>query len=501
VRAARASRRGWRNLAAATILAALPIGLVVGGAAAATRRGASTLQWHSCDTRFRCASLPVPINYARPSEGTLKLALVELPATGSHPVGDLLLNPGGPGGSGIQFLEQTPFPAALRRSFTLVSFDPRGVGQSDPVRCVGAAGIRSFIALNPAPATPAAVSTVVAATKSFDRACAAHTSHLLLENLSSAATVQDMNSIRVALGEAKLNYLGFSYGTFFGELYAQRYPTHIRAMVLDGVVDPAQSQTTSDLQQAQGFETDLKQFFAWCPTNATCHRELPTGARASYDQLFGTLASGASLPAYLKAIYGGVQKVTIGTAEVALAGSLYSKQSWPDLAQAIQQGLGGDGTLLAAIAYQYEGLQVNGTFDNELAAEVATSCLDRPSPTKVSTYEKLSDVMAKAAPDFGASEAWGTLTCAYWPVRPQLTPHAVRAPASPPILLVGSTADPATPYRWAKAVAGQLAHARLLTRVGPGHTAYFYSTCIQAKVNRYLETLRLPPPHTVCPTN
>lgn len=503
-RAPRRRRARFSALVAACAAALGLAGVLPAGAQAAARSSAApagTLSWHSCAKRFRCASLAVPIDYAAPQKGSLKLAVIELPATSAHPVGDLVMNPGGPGGSGLQFLEQTPFPAALRRSFNLVSFDPRGVGASDPVRCTDAAGIRQVIALNPAPTTPAQVAEVVRVTKAFVAACAAHTSRLLLENISSAATIQDMDRLRAALGEAKLNYLGFSYGTFLGELYAARYPSHIRAMVLDGVVDPSLSSTASDLQQAVGFETDLKEFFAWCPTDATCHKELPQGAKAAYDQLFGRLAGGQSLPAYLKPRFGGVQKVTLGTAEVALAGSLYSKQTWSDLAQAIQQGLAGDGTLLAVIAFEYEGLQNNGQFDNEIAAEIATSCVDRPSPTRLSEYERLSNVMAKAAPDFGAGEAWGTLACAYWPVAPQLRPHAIAAPAAPPVLLVGSTADPATPYRWATAVAHQLRHARLLTRNGPGHTGYFSSSCVRQHVDTFLATLRLPAPGTTCASN
>ncbi len=503
----RASRRLFAAIGAAALVASAS-GIVLGAApaigSAATKTTTTTpsasLSWHSCDKKFRCARLQVPIDYQAPSKGSLSLALVELPSTSAHPVGDLLMNPGGPGGSGVQFLEQNPFPASLRHLFNLVSWDPRGVGGSDPIHCVGTATMRRLIGLNPAPTTPAEVAQVVKATKSFVHQCTAHTPKLLLENVGSIQTIQDMNRIRVALGETKLNYLGFSYGTYLGELYAARYPTHIRAMVLDGVVDPALNTVTSDVQQAQGFETDLKDFFAWCPTNKACTSELPQGARNAYDTLFGAFAHGHSIPAQLPAKFGGLQQVNLGVAEVALAGSMYSRQSWPDLALALQQGLARNGTELIAIAYYYEGLQANGTFDNELAAEVATDCVDRPSPTKLSTYKTLSDQMARVAPDFGASEAWGSLTCAYWPVKPQATPHPITAKGAPPILLVGSTADPATPYRWAQAVAHQLAHAVLLTRQGPGHTGYFFSTCIQADVNRYLATLKLPAPGTVCPT-
>lgn len=481
------------------------LGLAVTGSSGASAAAgpAAALRWHSCDGRFRCSGMAVPVSYAHPQGTSLHLAVVELPATGPHPLGDLVLNPGGPGASGVDFLEQSAssFPAGLRRVFNLVSFDPRGVERSDPVHCVGAAGIRRLVALDPAPADAAQVAKVVAAAKAFDAACAAHTSRLLLENVGTRATVRDLDRLRAALGEAKLDYVGFSYGTYLGELYAKAYPGRVRAMVLDGAVDPALSTPAAELVQARGFESDLQAFFAWCPGSSTCRTLLPGGARKAYGHLFARLAGGATIKASLQPRYGGIQQVTLGVAEAALVGSLYDKTTWVDLARALQAGLRGDGSLLAAIAYAYEGLQANGTFTNMVAANTAINCVDRPSPGSLSTYERLSRQMAKAAPDFGASEAWSSLACAYWPVAPQGAVGPVHAPGSPTILVVGSTGDPATPYAWAKAVTHQLDHAVLLTRSGPGHTAYFSSRCIRSLVDRYLERLALPAPGRVCPSN
>jgi pimeloyl-ACP methyl ester carboxylesterase len=474
----------------------------VAGAAAipasASSSGTSHLSWHRCGSHFRCAGLPVPLDYADPAAGHLSLAIIELPATGAHVIGDLVMNPGGPGGSGLEFLETTSFPPALRASFNLVSFDPRGIGQSDPVTCEGPPGIRSLIALDPDPSTAAEISTVVQAAKAFDRSCTQHSSMTLLEHVGTRDTVRDLDRIRAALGQAKLDYMGFSYGTYIGELYAQMFPSHVRAMVLDGVVDPALSSTAEVGQQAKAFEVDLGDFLAWCPGNKSCARELPQGARAAYEQLFQGLAAGDRLVAQLKPEYGGTQEVTLGVAETALAGSLYSDQSWPYLASAIAQGLDGNGGLLAALAYSFEGLMPNGRFANLLAAGTAISCVDRPYPSTITTYEKLAARLAKVAPDFGAADAWSDLGCAYWPVRPEGNVGAIHAEGSPSILVVGSTGDPATPYPWAQAVARQLDHAELLTRRGPGHTAYSNSTCIDRWTDRYLETLALPPKNTVC---
>jgi pimeloyl-ACP methyl ester carboxylesterase len=461
--------------------------------------------WTACPgyKSFRCAWVPVPIDYAKPSLGTIRLAVVMLPATGEKPLGDVFTNPGGPGGSGVDFLEQnsTAFPASLRAEFNLVSWDPRGVERSEPVRCVNANGVRQLTQENPQPSTPAQIAQAVREVRKFIAGCVAHTSRLLLENVGTRTTIEDLDSLRVDLGQAKLDYLGFSYGTFIGELYAEKYPTHIRAMVLDGAIDPALSLAAGDRQQALGFEDDLHAFFRWCDSNKTCHKLLPRGARASYEKLFAFFAAGGVMQADFKRLYGGIQPVTLGVAELGVISTLYSNQSWPYLGQALNEGLHNNGALLAGLAYNYEGLQQNGTFTNEDEANVAINCVDSPSPRQLSFYEKLAKKLAKVAPDFGASEAWGSMTCASWPVAAQGTPHPIHAPGTPKILVVGSTGDPATPYAWAKAIASQLDNAALLTRTGTGHTGYFSSSCIRSYVDRYLETVAVPPSGTICPSN
>lgn len=481
-------------------VAALSVAGATAVPALASSPASSQLAWHRCDLHYLCSELSVPLDYSDPAGAHLRLALIELPATSTHAIGDLVMNPGGPGGSGVQFLETTTFPAALRSSFNLVSFDPRGIGQSDPVTCEGPSGIRGLTALDPDPQTTGEVATVVRAVKTFVRSCTEHTSMALLNNVGTRDTVRDLDLVRAALGEPKLDYMGFSYGTYIGELYAQMFPSHVRSMVLDGTVDPALSSSTTVQQQAKGFEIDLGDFFAWCPGNKSCAGELPHGAEAAYKELFQGLAAGDRLMADLVPQYGGTQEVTLGLAETALAGSLYSDQTWPYLASAIAQGLDGNGALLAALAYAFEGLMPNGQFANLLAAGTAISCVDRPYPSQVTTYEQLADRLAKVAPDFGAADAWSDFACAYWPVPPQGQVGPIHAQDSPPILVIGSTGDPATPYPWAQAVARQLDHAELLTRVGPGHTGYTNSTCIQRWTDRYLKTLELPPKNTVCAT-
>ncbi len=468
-------------------------------------QASTAVKWTACrgHTKFRCAWIPVPIDYAKPSLGTIELAVVMLPSPSKKPLGDLFMNPGGPGGSGVDFLEQSAsaYPAALRAKFNIVSWDPRGVERSDPVTCVNANEMRVLTQITPQPSTPSQIAQVVKVTKQFVTDCEAHTSRLLLENVGTRTTVEDLDRLRADLGQSKLDYLGFSYGTYIGELYAEKYPTHIRAMVLDGAIDPSLSTTVKDREQALGFEDDLHAFFHWCDANRTCHQRLPGGAAASYDKLFAKFETGWTITAHFLSLYGGTQPVTLGVALLGVISTLYSNEAWPNLGLAIDRGLHGNGDLLAELAYSYEGLQQNGTFTNEEESNVAINCVDEPGPKALSSYEQLAKQLAVVAPDFGASEAWGTLTCAYWPVAPQGSPGAIHAPGTPPILVVGSTGDPATPYVWAKAVASQLDNAVLLTRTGTGHTGYFSSSCIRGFVDRYLQTVAVPPTGTVCPSN
>ena len=496
-----------RALMGATIL--LVIGLATSLPAIASPTGArskqisASLSWHSCDGDFECSSLKVPISYKRAGAGSLQIAVVRLPATNKHPIGDLVLNPGGPGGSGVDFLEQdaASFPAEIRSRFDLVSFDPRGVDRSDPVQCVSAAQTRQLMQLDPSPVSNEQINQVVSATKAFVAGCVAHTSRSVLANVGTATTVQDLDRLRAALGQNRLDYFGLSYGTYIGELYAQRFPTRVGEMVLDGAIDPSLSTTTAEIEQAVGFETDLHDFFTWCDHDASCAAELPGGASLAFGRLFTSFNNGSTVQADLKTNFGGVQPVGLGMGEIGVAGALYTPRTWPELGQAISEALRGNGNILAELAYEYEGVQPNGQFSNAQAANVAINCLDLPAPTSLSTYRALAARFGTEAPQFGASEAWGTLPCAYWPFPATGHPQSISAPKAATILVIGSTDDPATPYAWAKSIAKQLKHAVLLTRSGAGHTGYFLSTCIQTWTDRYLLNSSLPPANTICPTN
>jgi len=459
------------------------------------------LAWHSCDTSFRCSTLAVPVSYSDSADGTLNLAVVELPTTGNPTTArDLVMNPGGPGESGVQFLEASvsTFPAALRLQFNLVSFDPRGIGESDPVECASPSQLRRWVAVDPAPTPPAEIAVVIADVKAFDAACARSVPRDVLANLSTAVTARDMDRLRAALGQAKLDYLGFSYGTYLGALYAQEFPGQVGNMVLDGAVDPALSEVATEQQQAASFEVDLHDFFAWCPTNATCNGELPNGVVATYSQVMDSLEAGHALTADLTAALGGEQQANFGVALSGVVSSLYSINDWPYLAEGLAEAASsGNGTVLTELAFGYAGFNSNGTVQNLVSANLAIACLDHPAPPE-SRYQALAREFAKTSPDFGPAEAWGSLPCNYWPVPPTGKPAAIHLSESIPILVVGSTHDPATPYAWADALTSQLQGAELLTRDGDGHTGYFSSSCVQGLVDQYLITGARPPAGTVC---
>ena len=457
--------------------------------------------WSKCDKQFLCAKITAPLSYTNSKLGTIKLAVIELPAKNNPSASDIFVNPGGPGVAGVNFLESyySQFPASLRNNFNLVSWDPRGVGQSDPVSCESTPQLRSYFATDPYPANTKEVKQVISSTKAFVNSCLKNTPKSLLANISTSSTARDLNLLRIDLGQSKLNYLGFSYGTYLGQVYAQMFPGTIRAMALDGVVDPALSTLQLDSAQAAGFESELNAFFSYCNGNSTCSSGLPGGTASQYRQIMRSFRDGSTVIAQLKPQYGGNITVNYGIALLGVIGALYSPHTWDLLGVGLGDVLSqGAGQVLAGLAFSYEGLQLNGKFSNQAAANTAISCVDRPGLSSLSQLEKDANTLSRKYPDFGGPAVWGSLPCLYWPVKPESHPSVIHAPLAPTILLVGSTGDPATPYQWAQAVSKQLDHSVLLTRIGNGHIGYFSSKCVANYVDNYFTSLQLPKKNTTC---
>jgi pimeloyl-ACP methyl ester carboxylesterase len=459
---------------------------------------AQQVQWQPCDHGFQCARLLVPFDYRRPAWRRFSLPVIKLPASDpAHRIGSLVINPGGPGDSGITYaLAATKVvSAAVWARFDVVGFDPRGVGSSVPaISCLTGPQLDKFFATNDDPDTKAQLATIVAQSKLFARGCEQR-SGALLPYVGTRNAARDMDVLRAALGDAKLTYLGKSYGTYLGAWYAQLFPSHVRALVLDGAVNPDQSVFSTNVVQAQGFEVALRSFTANCVRLPGC----PLGngtVRAGITRLQGLLNRTVSRP-LTSQIAGQPANSAMLLGGVSYA--LYSKSLWPYLRAGLAQAFAGNGTVMVLLADSLVQRQANGQYTNLIDAFMAVSCIDRPWPRSLAAWSSAAAAAAKAAPQFGAVNMWGILPCAYWPV-PAAAPVRLRAARAPPILVVGTTRDPATPFRQAQALARDLKSGVLLGWNGDGHTAYLEgSSCVDTAVDRYLISLATPRDGTICP--
>jgi pimeloyl-ACP methyl ester carboxylesterase len=312
--------------------------------------------------------------------------------------------------------------------------------------------------------------------------------------LSTDAVARDLDLIRVAVGDEKLTYFGFSYGTLIGSLYAERFPGHIRAMVLDGAVDPSLDLEAFRAGQAKAFEGALTRFLEDCAKRKSCAFHENGNSVRAFDALMASIDR-KPIPALRLR---DPRPVGSGLAWYAVLGALYSKSYWPILATALSQAEGGDGSVMLAISDPFRGRKQNGSYSNMQDAYVANTCLDYPAPTDVATYTGWARTLAKPAPHFAQMVAYNDLICAFWSVPAQGRPHAVSAPGAPPIVIVGTTGDPATPYAWSQALAEQLQSSVLVTREGEGHTGYADSECVEDAVEAYLLELTVPKAGLTC---
>ena len=456
---------------------------------------AQHLAWQPCENGFQCARLLVPFDYARPGGPRFSLPVIKLPATdAAHRVGDLVVNPGGPGGSGVQYAlaARGEFPSAVLARFDIVGFDPRGVGGSEPaLSCMTGPELDKYLSTDEMPDNAAQLATVVQQGKFYASRCE-HNSRALLPYVGTQNAARDLDVLRAALGQSRLTYLGKSYGTYLGTWYAQLFPHRVRALVLDGAVDPDTTGLQSDAVQAEGFQTAFGSFAAWCRARSGC----PLGQDAA-GQLEALIVRANSRPLSQE----------LGTGQVAsgalllngVAAALYSKSTWPDLKDALVNAFNGDGTVLVQLANLLLERNADGTYANLVDANTAISCVDRPWPRSLASWQAAASAAERAAPLFGASIVWGNLPCAYWPVA-AAPPVAIKAAGAAPILVVGTTRDPATPYRWARALAADLSSGVLLGWNGDGHTAYGEgSSCVDTIVNAYLISLKVPRSGTLCP--
>jgi pimeloyl-ACP methyl ester carboxylesterase len=499
------NRTGRLVAIGAVLVVLMTCGVSAGAAGPAKQeaRPASTstvLAWGPCGdgaAGWECATLAVPRDYADPTGPTIDVALTRLRAgSPARRIGALVVNPGGPGGGAVSFLHGYAaafFPDETRARFDLIGFDSRGVEASGQIDC--RADLDTYDALDPSPDNAAEWQAWLAGGRDYAAACAANAG-ALLPFMGTENVVSDMERVRVALGEEKLSFLGFSWGTNLGARYADRYPDRVRAFALDSPL-----LTFSDVagllpQWVSGYERSFDVFLADCAAAQTCPFHAGGNPGAAYDALM-TKLDATPLEVGGK---GAARQVGQHAVLDAVDDLLSNPTTWPRLASALAAAAGGDGSAVLALADERNGRQADGTYGPGYSVFLAVSCLDFPVTHDPAAFEALATKAAVIAPRLGAYYATQIVPCVYWPTPPTPAAAPPVAHGAPPILLVGATLDTRDPYQWALDMAGQLESAVLLTREGTGHTSYALSACAEDAINAYLLDLKLPAPGLVCPS-
>ncbi len=453
------------------------------------------LRWTDCNSGDQCTKLTVPLDYARPAGGTIALNVLKVPAGDPESrLGSLVVNPGGPGEPGASYAVQGSFGQPLRDHFDIVGFDPRGTGSSSPVDCLSNTDLDSYLAEDPDPTTPAELAVFKAGQQAIASGCA-QLSGAVAGHVSTVESARDMDILRAALGDARLTYLGASYGTKLGATYAQLFPHRVGRFVLDGALDLTLSTRQQTIQQAAGFQKALDSYAANC-VNADigCFlgKTVPDVLQTISDLVAGITAK--PLPAQDGRV------LTGGNAFSGIAVTLYSRNYWVLLSSALRAALGGDGSQLLRLADAYTARNADGTYaNNSMEAFYDISCVDDPSSIPFSRVPAQFPAFEKASPVFGRVFAWGLTSCRGFTPRSDQPVPTVHAKGAAPIVVIGTTRDPATPFQWAVAMAHQLDSGVLVRRDGDGHTGYQTGNpCVDNAVESYLVSGVVPADNTSC---
>lgn len=454
------------------------------------------LRWQKCG-RTQCTTLTVPLDYERPAGETIELAVLRVPAQEkSERRGALVVNPGGPGGSGVQFAAagSLQFGNELSDHFDIVGFDPRGVGLSDPLECIDTDETDELLSFDPDPDDQAERDGMDALIRGFGQGCLDNTGELA-RHMSTKEVVKDMDVLRAALGESKLDYLGSSYGTFIGATYAEMFPDHVGRFVLDGAIDPSLSNEELSMQQAGGFETALRAYVAQCVEGGDCFLGDTVDAGVARIQSF--LDELDTKPLFTDDLE---RPLTEGLGMLGIWMPLYVKSFWERLDAALEQAFDEKrGSKLLALADLYASRGPDSYTDNSMEALYAVNCLDHSDAIPIEQVPSRFAAFEKVSPTFGRAFAFGLATCASWPIKSGQVSEEIRAAGAPPIVVIGTTRDPATPLRWAQALAAQLESGRLITRDGDGHTGFQQGNdCVDDAVESYLIEGEVPPEDLRC---
>lgn len=453
----------------------------------APEAGARTIDWSDCGGGFECGTITVPLDYSKPDGETIDVAVTRHPADDPEQrIGTLFMNPGGPGGSAIDLARSFSRAGDIGDRFDIVGFDPRGVGESSPLDCHS--HLVDIYDTDPSIDSEADRTAMLETSQAFVDECEEKYGDIL-PFLGTTDVARDMDEIRKAMGEEQINYLGYSYGTSLGQEYARLFPTHVRSMVIDGVVDHQPDGLTTATSQAAGFETALDAYIAHCEEDGCGFGGQDAGA--VIDEV-SAAAEKAPIPAP-----GASRDAGPGVVSLALAQALYSEQLWGQLSSALRDAQDGDGKGLVALADMYLGLDGGGS---SFEIYFAVSCLDETWPADPDATLDASIAAEKAVPRFGGPIVSDYVRCSLWPAKAKpLKPVPADTKGLPPIVVVSTTNDPATPYENGVAVAKQIPGAVLVTNEGEGHTIVGQGKpCIDNMVRDYFVDLTVPKDGLTC---
>lgn len=447
------------------------------------------VSWETCRENKQCAEIEVPLDYENPAEESISLAMIKVPAKNQEQrVGSLVVNPGGPGGSGIEYAAQTSlyFGPELQQAFDIIGFDPRGVGQSTPVQCLSDVELDEFVASDPDPDNAREIQASEEMLAAFGEGCVEESGDLA-SHVSTVEAAKDIDLIRAVVGDEELHYFGASYGTFLGGTYADLFPERVGRMVLDGAVDPSISNKEMSLVQAKGFEVALRAYVGACVDRGGCFLGDSVDAgtqriRAFLDAVEQNPIDGA-----------GERQLTVGNAVLGIWAPLYNEEYWTLLDTGLKSAFDGNGRMLLTLSDAYTSRGPDGYLNNSLEALYAVNCLDHDDAIPASEVPQHIAEFEKASPTFGAIFAFGLSSCSEWPIETGREPTPLNAQGAAPILVIGTTRDPATPLEWAEALADQLESGVLIRRDGDGHTGYNAGNkCVDKAVEAYLVSGKVP---------
>jgi pimeloyl-ACP methyl ester carboxylesterase len=460
------------------------------------------LDWSECYDYFECAELRVPIDYDDLSVGTFRLSVLRASALDQkNRLGSIVVNPGGPGGSGVDYAYNAEyiFSPEITDRYDIVGFDPRGVAESEPIYCFSDEELDENLSADSKPDNATELAETLKESELYAQKCLENTDYL--EHFTTLETARDMDILRAALGEKKLNYVGKSYGTYLGTLYAELFPANVGRFVLDGAVDPNIPMRDQNLAQALGFEKALTAFIKDCLTITECPF---TGTVAqARTTIIATLQKAATTPLPQKDPRDNdTRQITESLILVGIASSLYDDvDGWPRLRQAFTESAANFGDTFLELADEYSGRNPDGTFrSNDFDSGAVIDCLDWRDTRTTEEYTKDAEEFATKAPIFGPYIAYSGLHCQFFPQpKSARVANTTTTITTAPIIVIGTLRDPATPYSWSVSLSKIFKGSSLISLDGDGHTGHGRgSACVDGAVDAFLLKGTLPPADLMC---